>query len=60
LRAKPSAAAAVALACANPQTADAIAIENPAVIATQLVGSAAPPWANAGIAKHIADSAMNK
>src|SRR5882672_6274836 len=35
LRPIPSAAAAVALACANPQPAEATAIEKPAVMATQ-------------------------
>jgi hypothetical protein len=55
LRASASAAAAVALACPIPQTADAIAIEKPAVITTQIamrVDSAVvapPPWANAGM-----------
>jgi hypothetical protein len=60
LRARPSAAAAVAFACANPQTADAIAMENPAVIATQLVPPvAAPPCANTGTAKATNDNAIN-
>src|SRR5438105_11843290 len=59
-RANPSAAAAVARACANPQTADAIAIEKPAVIATQFGPAAAvPPWANAGTAKNNAAKVMN-
>src|SRR5579871_2448731 len=35
LRAMPSQAAAVALACANPQTAEAIAMENPAAMKPQ-------------------------
>jgi hypothetical protein len=50
----------VALAWPRPQTADAIAMANPAVIATQLVPAAAPPCANAGTAKHMADIAINK
>src|ERR1700704_6535170 len=59
-RAKPSAAAAVALACASPQTADAIAMENPAVMATQLVPPAiSPPCANMGTAKLRNDIAIN-
>jgi hypothetical protein len=51
----------VALACANPHTADAIAMAKPDVIATQFGPAAAvsaPPCANAGIAKHITDTAM--
>src|SRR5260370_37265095 len=60
LRARPSAAAAVALACAMPQPADAIAMEKPAVIATQLVTPASPPCANAGTAKQNADKIRNR
>jgi hypothetical protein len=43
-----------------PHPAEAIAIENPAAIATQLVPPASPPCANAGMAKQSADSAINK
>src|SRR5512146_2207985 len=54
LRARPSAAAAVAFAWPRPQTAEAIAIAKPEVMATQLVAeAAAPPWAKTGTAKHI-------
>jgi hypothetical protein len=34
-------------------------MEMPAKTATQLVPAAAPPWANAGTAKHNAESPMN-
>src|SRR5580700_9171796 len=61
LRARPSAAAAVALAWAKPQTAEAIAMENPAVMATQLTALAAsPPCAKTGTARNIQASAMNR
>jgi hypothetical protein len=60
LRAKPSAAAAVAFACANPQTADAIAMEKPEVIATQFVPEPAPPCAKAGTANDRTERVMNK
>src|SRR6516225_8182940 len=60
LRASPSAAAAVALAWARPQTAEAIAMANPEVMATQLTVDTSPPWANAGIARHRADRVMNR
>src|SRR6516165_1285944 len=53
LRARPSQAAAVALDCAYPQPAEAIAIAKPEVMATQLVVEPAPPagpWPNAGTA----------
>src|SRR5207253_5985447 len=44
LRPKPSHAAAVALACAYPQPADAIAMANPEVMAIHLmVSGVAPP-----------------
>jgi hypothetical protein len=43
-----------------PHPADAIAMENPAAIATQLVPLASPPCANAGTAKQSDDRAMNK
>src|SRR6267154_663508 len=59
LRAKDSVAAATALPCARPHTAEAIAMENPAVMAIQLV-SLAPPCAKAGMAKHRADRVMNR
>jgi hypothetical protein len=42
-----------------PQPAEAIAMENPAEIATQLAVLEAPPCANAGTAKQSADSAIN-
>src|SRR6202521_3791136 len=61
LRAKPSAAAAVALPCARAQIPEANAMENPAAIATQLTPPAAsPPCAKAGTAKHNSDSTMNR
>src|ERR1700704_223269 len=60
LRAKASAAAAVAFPWASPQMADAMAMENPAAIATQFTAFAASPWANAGTAKHNPDITMNK
>src|SRR5579864_3480719 len=62
LRAKPSAAAAVALPCASAQMPEANAMENPAAIATQLtpLAAASPPCANTGTAKHKSDSAMNR
>src|SRR5580704_9357121 len=61
LRAKPSAAAAVALPCARAQMPEAKAMENPAAIATQLTPPAAsPPCANTGTAKHNNDSTMNR
>src|SRR3984957_8641136 len=61
LRAKPSAAAAVALPCARAQMPEANAMENPAAIATQLTPPAAsPPCANTGTAKHNSDSTMNR
>src|SRR5437588_4731215 len=59
LRARPSAAAAVALACAIPQTAEAIAMAKPEVMATQLTVEAWPACANAGTARHSADGIMN-
>src|SRR5579862_7498808 len=59
LRANDSVAEATALPCARPQTAEAIAIEKPAVMAIQLVSPGAPPCAKAGMAKHRADSVMN-
>src|SRR5713226_9500730 len=59
LRAKDSVAAATALPCARPHTAEAIAMENPAVMAIQLV-SLAPPCAKAGMAKHRVDRVMNR
>jgi hypothetical protein len=59
LRANPSAAAAVALACARPHTAEAIAMENPAEIATQFTPPAgAAPWAKTGMAKNKKANAM--
>src|SRR5581483_2843858 len=51
-RAMPSAAAATALACARPHTAEAMAIEKPEVIATQFVPPPAGPCANIGLAKN--------
>src|SRR5512142_2084316 len=58
LRARPSAAAAVALACPRPHTAEAMAIAKPEVIATQLVPAGAAPWAKTGTARHMKASAM--
>src|SRR5579863_2551399 len=58
LRASDSVAEATAFPWASPHTADAIAIENPAVIATQLASLIPPPCAKAGIAKQRADRAM--
>ena len=44
-----------------PHTAEAIAMENPAVMATQLTAPAAsPPCANTGTARSIKASAMNR
>ena len=40
--------------------ADAMAMENPAAIATQFTAFAGSPCANAGTAKHNPDIAMNK
>ena len=40
--------------------ADAMAMENPAAIATQFTAFVGSPWAKAGIAKHNPDIAMNK
>src|SRR5258706_3508074 len=60
LRAKDSVAAATALPCARPHTAEAIAMENPAVMAIQWVSPPASPCAKAGMAKHRADRVMNK
>src|ERR1700680_4219329 len=61
LRAKPSAAAAVALPCARAQMPEANAMENPAAIATQLTPPAAsPPCANTGTAKHSNDNTINR
>src|SRR5579863_4713956 len=60
-RAKPSAAAAVALPWASAQMPDANAMENPAAMATQLTPPvASPPCANAGTAKLNNDSTMNR
>jgi hypothetical protein len=43
-----------------PHPAEAIAMENPAAIATQFVGfEASPPCANAGTAKQKAEIAIN-
>src|SRR5580693_1933139 len=62
LRAKPSAAAAVALPCARAQMSEANAMENPAAIATQFTppAAASPPCANTGTAKHNSDRTMNR
>src|ERR1700722_15727700 len=61
LRARDSVAAATALPWAKPQTAEAIAIENPAVMAIQCVSPVpAPTCAKAGMAKHRADNVMNR
>src|SRR2546429_461072 len=61
LRAKDSVAEATALPWAKPQTAEAIAMENPAVMAIQWVSPPpASPCANAGMAKHRAERVMNK
>src|ERR1700739_2478272 len=63
LRASPSHADEVARACAMPQNAEAIAMAKPDVMATQLVGSAAPgapPWANAAGARNATASKANK
>src|ERR1700746_1567609 len=59
LRAKDSGEAQTALPWPKPHTAEAIAMENPAVMAIQLV-SLAPPCAKAGMAKHRADRVINK
>src|SRR5215831_6574335 len=58
LRASDSVAEATALPWASPQTAEAIAMENPAVMATQLVSAVPPPCAKAGMAKQRAERAM--
>src|SRR6185437_13305623 len=57
--AKASVAEAVARPWPMPHPADAIAMENPAEIATQLVALEVPPCAKAGTAKQRADSAIN-
>src|SRR5947209_13625990 len=59
LRAMASAAAAVAFPWARPQTAEAMAMEKPPAMATQLTAELPPPCANAGMAKHRADSTIN-
>src|SRR5580700_6159243 len=60
LRAKPSAAAAVALPCARAQMPEANAMENPAAIATQLTPlEAASPCAKAGTANESTESTIN-
>src|SRR5512142_3320689 len=58
LRASASAEAAVAFACPRPQTALAMAIAKPEVIATQLgpAAAAGSPCASTGTAKHITAS----
>src|SRR5208283_2956197 len=60
LRARLSAAEAVALPCARAQMPEAKAMENPAAIATQLTTPPeVPPCAKAGTANESADSTMN-
>src|SRR5271154_526513 len=59
LRARLSAAAAVALPCAKAQMPDAKAMENPAAMATQLTPLSAPPCAKAGTANESTDSTIN-
>src|SRR5271166_2567500 len=60
LRARLSAAEAVALPCARAQMPEAKAMENPAAIATQLTPpAAASPCASAGTANDSMESAMN-
>src|SRR5437660_6986186 len=58
-RASDSVAAAVAFACPSPQIAEAMAMANPAVIATHLLSLADSAWAYKGVASNIPDSAMN-
>jgi len=50
----------VAFAWPKAHKPEAIAIENPAVIATQFVPAASAPWANAGTAKQSNESVMNR
>src|SRR5258708_9179183 len=59
LRARLSAAAAVALPCARAQMPEANAMENPAAIATQLTALAGSPCAKAGTANESTESTMN-
>src|SRR5580692_2484242 len=59
LRARLSAAEAVALPCAKAQMPEAKAMENPAAMATQLTPLAASPCAKAGTANDSTDSTMN-
>src|ERR1700737_4821904 len=59
-RASDSVAEAVAFACPSPQTAEAMAMAKPEVIATQLVPPVVPPWAYRGAARNIAVSAINR
>src|ERR1700747_3571709 len=55
-----SAADAVAFAWPKAHKPEAMAMEKPAVTATQLVAADSPPWANAGAAKHSRESAMKR
>jgi hypothetical protein len=59
LRARLSAAEAVALPCAKAQMPEAKAMENPAAIATQLTPLSPPPCAKAGTAKDSTDNTIN-
>src|SRR5581483_10764885 len=59
LGARASVAEAVARPWPIPHPAEAIAIPNPAEIATQFAPPEVPPCANAGTAKQSADNAMN-
>src|SRR6516164_1816113 len=62
LRARPSQAAAVALDCAYPHAAEAMAMAKPEVMATHLAFEIAPPagpWANAGTLNSKAAKAIN-
>src|SRR5712671_3080902 len=59
LRARLSAAEAVALPCAKAQMPEAKAMENPAAIATQLTPPAASPCAKAGTANESTESTIN-
>src|SRR5258705_12573338 len=58
-RAMASVAEAVARPWPSPHPAAAIAIASPENAATQFVGAAAPPSANAGTAKHNADRTIS-
>src|SRR5579883_1097837 len=60
LRARASAAPAVALPCPSAQRPEAMAMENPAAIGTTSNPPVVPPCAKSGVANDITDSAINK